>query len=75
MVYSIFTIFKSKINFSKLEKHLVIFSLTFVSVLYGLIGITVPLFGNLVRFKVPGLFFIILCCLLIFDKKINLKAE
>lgn len=75
LVYSIFTIFKSKINFSKLEKHLVIFSLTFVSVLYGLIGITVPLFGNLVRFKVPGLFFIILCCLLIFDKKINLNTK
>jgi hypothetical protein len=75
VVYSIFTIFKSKINFSKLEKHLVIFSLTFASVLYGLIGITVPLFGNLVRFKVPGLFFIVICCLLIYDKKINLNTK
>lgn len=52
----------------------VLFSLSFVLVLFSIIGLTVPIFGALVRYKVPGLPFLAVALLLLIDFD-TLKAK
>ncbi len=50
------------------ELSLIIFSLLFVIVLYTLVGITTPVLGAVVRYKVPALPFLMIALLLLADK-------
>lgn len=52
----------------------ILFSLSFVLVLFSIIGLTVPIFGALVRYKVPGLPFLAVTLLLLIDLD-SLKAK
>lgn len=52
----------------------VLFCLSFVLVLFSIIGLTVPIFGALVRYKVPGLPFLAVALLLLIDFD-TLKAK
>jgi len=45
----------------------VVFCLSFVVVLFTIIGLTVPIFGALVRYKVPGLPFLAIALLFLID--------
>ncbi|MBE7442325.1 MAG: hypothetical protein HS119_07730 [Flavobacteriales bacterium] len=45
----------------------VVFCLSFVMVLFSIIGLTIPIFGALVRYKVPGLPFLAIALLFLID--------
>ncbi|MFY8028365.1 MAG: hypothetical protein ACOVPB_04255, partial [Bacteroidia bacterium] len=47
----------------------IIFSLLFVFVLFALVGITTPVIGAAVRYKVPALPFLIMSIFLLYDKQ------
>lgn len=57
-------------NFKKPEKSIqkiIIFSFLFVFTLYTLVGLTTPVLGAAVRYKVPAIPFLILSLFLIYD--------
>jgi hypothetical protein len=47
----------------------VLFCLSFVALLYGITGLTTPVLGALVRYKVPGIPFLMLSLLFLFDER------
>lgn len=56
-------------KFNRLNTNLLLFCLTFILLLYLLIGYTTPVMGAIVRYKVPALPFLFIAMLLIFDKE------
>lgn len=57
--------FKRKVE----NKSMIIFCLSFVLILYVLIGVTTPVIGAIIRYKVPALPFLCIALLLLMDKK------
>jgi hypothetical protein len=57
--------FKRKVE----NKSMIIFCLSFVLILYILIGVTTPAVGAIIRYKVPALPFLCIALLLLMDKK------
>lgn len=55
------------------EREYVWFIVLFVAVLYLILGLTTPVAGALVRYKVPGLVMSMILCLLLHNKKLYLK--
>ena len=59
---------------TKIQKNLFYFCLIFVFSLYIIIGLTTPVFGAIVRYKIPGLLLITIALLLILDiQKLKIK--
>jgi hypothetical protein len=59
---------------TKIQKNLFYFCLIFVFSLYIIIGLTTPVFGAIVRYKIPGLLLITIALLLILDiEKLKIK--
>jgi hypothetical protein len=59
-------------TFKRPDQHtlkMIIFSLLFVFVLFALVGITTPVIGASVRYKVPALPFLIMSIFLLYDKQ------
>jgi hypothetical protein len=56
-----------------INKNLFVFSLFFVIITFTLIGLTTPVFGAIVRYKIPALPFLIIIFIMIFDKEKFLK--
>jgi len=54
-------------NRKNVNWYYVVFCLSFVLVLFSIIGLTVPIFGALVRYKVPGLPFLAIALLFLID--------
>ncbi len=50
------------------EKNLFFFSLSFVFILYVLIGVTTPVMGAIVRYKVPALIFLLILVVILVDE-------
>lgn len=61
-------------NKKNMNWYYVLFCLIFVFVLFTIIGLTIPIFGALVRYKVPGLPFLAVALLLLIDFD-TLKAK
>lgn len=61
-------------NKKRTNWYYVVFCLLFVLVLFTIIGLTIPIFGALVRYKVPGLPFLAVALLLLIDFD-SLKAK
>jgi hypothetical protein len=49
------------------EKNLFFFSLAFVFILYVLIGVTTPVMGAIVRYKVPAMIFLLILVVILLD--------
>ena len=56
-------------KFNRTNTNLLLFCLTYVLLLYLLIGYTTPVMGAIVRYKAPALPFLFIALLLIFDKE------
>ena len=52
---------------SNIEKNVLLFSLTFVFILFSIIGLTTPIFGAIMRYKIPGVILLMVSLLLILD--------
>ena len=73
LLYLLFLYLSFKIAFLKIEvnkdvKNILWNSLFFISMLFVLTGISTPVIGALVRYKVPGLIFIIIVINLMYDQ-------
>jgi len=56
------------------QKNIFIFNLIFVLSLFSLIGLTTPVFGTIIRYKIPGLILLLISLLLLVDlEKIKVK--
>jgi hypothetical protein len=82
LIYSTIVAIKSSVKKSLLfstgdHKNFFLFCLTFVLLLFIIIGITTPVAGALVRYKVPALPFLMMGCLLLLqrDKMVVPKIE
>ena len=65
-------IFRKKIN--PLHQNILFFNLIFVFCLFSLIGLTTPVFGAIMRYKIPGLILLLISLLLLVDlEKIKTK--
>ncbi len=71
LVIGIIALFFIKIR--GINKNLLVFSLFFVLITFILIGLTTPVFGAIVRYKIPALPFLIIIFIMIFDKEKFLK--
>ena len=58
-------IFRKKMNL--LQKNTFYFSLFFAVGLFILIGLTTPVFGAIMRYKIPGLILLLIALLLVLD--------
>ena len=67
-LYLSFKIAFLKIEVNKDVKNILWNSLFFISMLFVLTGISTPVIGALVRYKVPGLIFIIIVINLMYDQ-------
>jgi hypothetical protein len=54
---------------SRVDANLLFFCLSFVLIIFLLIGLTTPVMGSVVRYKVPALPFLLMAFLSIFDKE------
>jgi hypothetical protein len=63
--------FRLKIN--SFNKNLIYFNLIFVFSLFTLIGLTTPVFGAIIRYKIPGLLLLFISLLILIDIK-KIKA-
>ena len=70
-IFFIVLLVLSMVFFDKKNKKtsLVLFCVSFVVLLYVLIGFTIPVIGSLVRYKVPALPFLCIGLFLLMDKK------
>jgi hypothetical protein len=57
----------------KIQEPLFYFSIYFFSLLFVLIGLVTPVMGAFVRYKVPGLLFLMVILIFIYDKEILIK--
>lgn len=70
LLISIF--FRKKIN--PQQKNILIFNFVFVFCLFTLIGLTTPVFGAIIRYKIPGLILLLISLLFIVDLE-KIKAK
>lgn len=61
--------FKKEKNLTFEQKNFILMSLFFVFILYSIIGLTTPILGAIVRYKIPGLLFISISILTALDIK------
>jgi len=65
-------LFRKKMN--EVQKNIFYFNLIFVFCLFTLIGLTTPVFGAIMRYKIPGLILLLISLLLVLDiQKIKKK--
>lgn len=65
-------VFRKKMN--SVQKNIFYFNLSFVFCLFTLIGLTTPVFGAIMRYKIPGLILLLISVLLVVDiQKIKRK--
>lgn len=62
-----FLFFKRKLKISNLN--LLLFNILFISLLYVVIGLTIPVIGGLVRYKMMGLLLLLISLLMTFKEK------
>lgn len=65
-------IFRKKLNYE--QKNTLYFNLTFTLALFIIIGLTTPVFGAIMRYKIPGLILLIISLIMILDIE-KLKAK
>ena len=58
-------VFRKKMN--KAQKNIFYFNLIFVFCLFTLIGLTTPVFGAIMRYKIPGLILLLISILMLID--------
>ncbi|MDG1475604.1 MAG: hypothetical protein P8Q14_00520 [Vicingaceae bacterium] len=58
-------VFRKKMN--KAQKNIFYFNLIFVFCLFTLIGLTTPVFGAIMRYKIPGLILLLISILMVID--------
>ena len=58
LVFLFYVLFKFRINSNNIE--IILFNVVFSMQLFALIGLTCPVIGNLVRFKMPGLMLLLI---------------
>ena len=68
LIFISFLLFKRSIRFKNLN--LFLFNLLFVLILYFIIGLTIPVVGGLIRYKMVGFILFLISLLMVFDKKI-----
>ena len=68
LIFISFLLFKRSIRFKNLN--LFLFNLLFVLILYFIIGLTIPVIGGLIRYKMVGFLLFLISLLMVFDKKI-----
>ena len=71
---AIFSWIKTRSFFSKSHQNIIIFSILFVILLFGLVGITTPVAGALVRYKVPALPFLLFVLIILGKESSFLKS-
>ena len=65
IIYLVYKLFSLKINFEKVYLNVLLNSVFFISLLFTITGLSTPVIGALVRYKLPGtIFIIILICLM-----------
>ena len=66
-IFILFLLVKRKIQIANLN--VLLFNLLFVFMLYTVIGLTIPVLGGLVRYKILGFLLLLISLVMIFDKK------
>jgi len=66
-IFILFLLVKRKIQIANLN--VLLFNLLFIFMLYTVIGLTIPVLGSLVRYKILGFLLLLISLLMIFDKK------
>ena len=66
-IYILFLLVKRKIRIANLN--VLLFNLLFIFMLYTVIGLTIPVLGGLVRYKILGFLLLLISLLMIFVKK------
>ena len=66
-IFILFLLVKRKIQIANLN--VLLFNLLFVFMLYTVIGLTIPVLGGLVRYKILGFLLLLISLAMIFDKK------
>ena len=66
-IFILFLLFRRKIQIANLN--VLLFNLLFIFMLYTVIGLTIPVLGGLVRYKILGFLLLLISLLMIFDKK------
>ncbi|MBL4593855.1 MAG: hypothetical protein JKX68_08580 [Flavobacteriales bacterium] len=73
ITFSIIAVFFRK-RIRAAQKNILLFNLIFVFGLFSLIGLTTPVFGAIIRYKIPGLILLLISLLLLVDlEKIKTK--
>ncbi|MCB9188572.1 MAG: hypothetical protein H6599_04745 [Flavobacteriales bacterium] len=76
LFWSLLLIVRKKVNIEEEHKNFLWFSVTFIFLLYAIIGVTTPVAGALVRYKVPALpFLMVVLIYLLKDMSILLKIS
>ena len=70
LIFLIFLFVKRKIQ--RVNLNVLLFNLLFALTLYSVIGLTTPVLGGLVRYKILGFLLLLISLIMIFDKK-NIK--
>ena len=60
IIYLVYKLFSLKINFEKVYLNVLLNSVFFISLLFTITGLSTPVIGALVRYKLPGTIFIII---------------
>jgi hypothetical protein len=68
LIFMLFLLFKRSIRLKNLN--VLLFNLLFVLILYFIIGLTIPVVGGLIRYKMVGFLLLLISLLMVFDKKI-----
>ena len=66
-IFILFLLVKRKIQIANLN--VLLFNLLFVFMLYTVIGLTIPVLGGLVRYKILGFLLLLISLVMIFHKK------
>ena len=66
-IFILFLLVRRKIQITNLN--VLLFNLLFIFILYTVIGLTIPVLGGLVRYKILGFLLLLISLLMIFDKK------
>ena len=74
ILFCIFVVLFYRKKLTALQKNVLLFNLTFVFCLFSLIGLTTPVFGAIMRYKIPGLLLLLISLLLLVDLE-KIKAK
>lgn len=67
IITSVIIAFYYRKKMSPIQKNIFFFNLIFVFCLFSLIGLTTPVFGAIIRYKIPGLILLLISLLLLVD--------